>query len=130
MNEKLVRAAIRQTGGIERFNDNFQDIARHGIAGGYGGWIYYSETVKFFKSNRTLIIEYVEDLAEQLDTNVIDLVKNFKCLNDNYSVSEIGQALYNPRTKIEGVDCVYNTLAWVIIEELANFADNYTYENN
>lgn len=47
-----------------------QNICKHGIAGGYSGFIYYSETEEFFKAHADLILDFIEDtftLDEFLD---------------------------------------------------------------
>lgn len=38
-----------------------QDICDHGIAGGFSGFIYYSETEDFFNRHETRITDYFED---------------------------------------------------------------------
>lgn len=37
-----------------------QDICKHGISGGFGGFIYYSETAEFFDLNEERIADYFE----------------------------------------------------------------------
>ena len=54
--ESLVRAVIRQSGGLASFLEKAPDISRHGISGGFGGWIYYSETEPFAKRHRADIL--------------------------------------------------------------------------
>ena len=65
MNEDLINAVVKQLGydADDDINNKFntvlngdlfatcEDISSHGIGGGFGGFIYYSETVKFFEDN-------------------------------------------------------------------------------
>ena len=76
MNKKLIKAVIRQLGG----RDSLQDIANHGIDGGFSGFIYHSDTVKFFKRNRAEIVELVKEMADELGEEPIELVCMFNCL--------------------------------------------------
>lgn len=75
----LIRAVIRQFGGIERFNDQFQDVSNHGIDGGFSGFIYHSDTVKFAKKHKKLILEMAKDQAMDFGTTTIEMFKSFNC---------------------------------------------------
>jgi hypothetical protein len=79
MNKKLVNAVIRQLGG--RDDDQLKDIVNHGINGGFTGFIYYVDTVKFFKANRAEIVELVEEYAEEFGESALDTVARFNCLS-------------------------------------------------
>ena len=117
MNAKLTAAVIRQLGGRE----SLEDIANHGIDGGFTGFIYYSDTIKFFKVNRALIVELVKEMAEDLGETPIGLVASFNCLKmDTHKAedeAEISRALYG---RLESDDTqVPNALAWFAAEEVA-----------
>ena len=66
---KHLTAIFEQMGyEMDCFKDDFRDIVltaqsicEHGIAGGYSGFIYYSETNEFFEAHADLIIDYIED---------------------------------------------------------------------
>ena len=73
----LVNAVVRQLGGKE----SLTDIYNYGIDGGFHGFIYYSETIAFFKRNRKAITQLVEDMANDLGKNPVDMVAGFNCLD-------------------------------------------------
>jgi hypothetical protein len=124
MNKKLMKAVKRQLG--EDWKINFEDIYNHGIDGGFSGFIYYSDTVSFFKRNKAEIIELVKDYAAELDMSPLDFVKSFHCLKDSSGVGyeeEIAQALYG---KLDDDNhTVPNALSWFAAEEAAReYIDN------
>jgi hypothetical protein len=115
MNEKLMRAVKRQLG--SDYRDQFEDIYNHGVDGGFSGFIYYSDTVAFFKRNKVEIIELVKDYAAELDMHMIEFVMSFKCLNGLDFEEEIAQALYG---KLDDDNySVPNALAWFAAEQAA-----------
>jgi len=78
MNKKLITAVKRNLGGDVK--QQLKDITNHGISGGFGGFIYYSDTVKFFKNNRAEIIELVREMAQEFGQDPIEFVASFNCL--------------------------------------------------
>ena len=70
----------------ERFDDitEVKDVANHGCEGGVSGFIYYSETSKFFDEYQEEIEEelneiYGDDYLKQiLNTNSIETVRQLK----------------------------------------------------
>jgi hypothetical protein len=114
MNTKLTNAVIKQLGGRE----SLEDIANHGIDGGFTGFIYYSDTVKFFKKNRALILELAKEMASDLGENVIDMIAGFNCLTDDDETREsIARCLWGRVT--DNDTQVANALAWFAAEEVA-----------
>lgn len=100
--------------------DNYSrlcDITRHGIGGGFSGFIYYSETVKFAKDNFKAIKDSLTELYDSMEEDVIEGLKNWGCLR-NYGLTtwDICEALYNGG---EWETQVYNALAWYAAEETA-----------
>ena len=113
---KLIRSVIRQLGD----KDSFEDIARHGIDGGFHGFIYYADTVPFFKRNRKEIGELVKYFAEQFGEDQITVVANFNCLKpaDDETKDSVMRCLGGGR--LFGEDCqVANALAWFAAEKVA-----------
>ena len=115
MNEKLMRAVKRQLG--SDWKDQFEDIYNHGIDGGFTGFIYYHDTVSFFKRNKVEIIELVKNYAAELDQSPIEFVKSFNCLKGLDWEEEIAQALYGKLS--DDNYTVPNALAWFAAEEAA-----------
>lgn len=73
----LIQAVIDGLGSI----DYVEDVNRHGIDCGYGDFIYYSDTHKFAIDNQKQIVAMLEDMADQLGEDVVQMVSSFKCLN-------------------------------------------------
>ena len=114
---KLASAVIRQFGGWEDFQECANDVANHGISGGYCGFIYYDDTVSFTKKHKKLIIENIIQFGESF-TKVI---AGFNCLkNSGIAEDDVIMALMSPRSCEEYIKTqVYNALAWYAGETVA-----------
>jgi hypothetical protein len=118
---KLIRAVVRQLGGKE----SLEDIARHGIDGGFHGFIYYTDTVPFFKRNRAEIVQLVKSMADDLGEPVIDMIAGFRCLTDDAETRDsIGRCLYGARLTEDDTE-VANALSWFAGEEVARAFTDY-----
>lgn len=117
----LIRAVVRQSGGWLSFQEMAQDIYNHGIAGGFSGWIYYTETCQFYAKNQSSIVELVEYQSEEYDyKSAQDMVKSFRSINA--TLSEISYTLYGNKRQHDTQ--VANALAWCAAEEVArSFVD-------
>lgn len=116
----LIRAVVKQSGGIEAFNEKFEDIATHGCAGGFGGWIYYTETCEFYAKNKKQILILLQGMAQEYGNgSVLEMVRGFIGAKD-YAEEEIAQTLYG--TKKQHDTQVANLLAWVACEEVCHIA--------
>ena len=110
----LIRGVIRQTG-----RDNLEDIARHGVDGGFSGFVYYSDTCAFWKRHRAAIADLVRDMSSDFGQDSVAFVAGFGCLEDDAETREsIGRCLYGGRTTDEDTQ-VQNALAWFAAEEVA-----------
>lgn len=111
----LVRSVIRQLGG----KDSLEDIARNSIDGGFHGFIYYSDTVPFFKRNRAAILELVRRYADDFGTDPVSVVAGFNCLTDDaYTRESAARCLFGGRVTEKDTE-VANALAWFAGEEVA-----------
>jgi len=115
---KLVRSVIRQLGGKEAL----QDITNHGINGSFNGFIYYVDTVAFFKRNRKDILSLARNMADDLGEDTISMIAGFNCLagpkgDKAEYIDSIGRCLYG-RITDDDTD-VANALAWFAGEEVA-----------
>ena len=98
-----------------------------GAAGGFTGFIYYTETVSFWRKNRKKIMEYAKEFADGLGENTLQMVCGFNGFKGIYDEDEIGRALYgNYNSDFDGI---YNGMAWFILEELAYRYSDFRYEN-
>lgn len=116
----LVRATIKQLGGWdEEAAQNCFDIANFGIGGGFHGFIYYTDTVSFFKRNKKHILELAEREAQDLGyTGVLGLFASFNCMKSlDISETEIAKAVFTGKGEL--VDQVLNCLAWYAAETVA-----------
>ena len=116
INPALIDAVINQLGGDEEYTyQQLEDIANHGINGGFSGFIYYTDTVAFFEANSGLILELLHNESEELgfESN-ITMVKGFRCAAD-FTEDEIGQTIYGG----ESDQYVANCLAWYAGESVA-----------
>ena len=116
INSNLIRAVIRQSGGWLAFQEMAQDIYNHGIAGGFPGWIYYNETCAFYAKNQSLIIDLIEQWANEINLSPIDFVAGFRCL-DAEDGQNVGKTLYGNKQQHDTI--IANALAWFAAEEVA-----------
>lgn len=112
---KLVNAVISRIG-----MDSVEDVVNHGIDGGFNGFIYYKDTVKFFNTHKKDILAMAKDMADSLGEDMLTMIAGFNCLSNNrkpdYTVNEIGEAIYAGRG--EAADIVKNAMAWFAAEEV------------
>jgi hypothetical protein len=120
-NAKLAAVVSRQVGGKEALSEMYKDVCGHGADSVFSGFIYYSETVEFYRRAKKLIIDALENDASDQGVSVIDLVKSFNCIKGDYSSREIAIALYGRYTS--DLDVVYNCLAWYALEKICQEID-------
>ena len=122
MNKKLIDAVNDQLGGDEEENkQTMKDVCAHGADAGFPGFIYYSDTVKFFDENKDAILEEVKEMASSLGEDALQMIAGFVCLKDaKFSTTEIAEAVYG---NLKGDDAVSikNALAWFALEEVSRF---------
>lgn len=128
---KLIKAVKRQYGyGWDDFQDYLKNVSNSpcGAAGGFSGFIYYSETSGFWRRNRKIITKQLSELAFSLGENVLQMVMSFGGIKDgDFSEDEVGRALYgnyNP-----DLYQIYNVFAWFALEEVASWYSDFEYEN-
>ncbi len=131
ISKDLINAVIRQLScDKDEIEGTMRDIRRGGIDGGFHGFIYYHETLSFFRRHREKIIDLVKDRASQFGDNPVDFVCSFNCLggrNGSGNPSDwheaVARCLYGrlpARTgRVDGIDLVANALAWFTAEEVA-----------
>lgn len=129
INPKLAGAVIRQFGGWGTFQEKAADVANHGIDGGFCGFIYYDETNAFTKKHKKLIIENIQEFADEIGESFAKVIANFNCLkNSGITENDVMTALKSPRSCDEDVLLqVYNALAWYAGETLAHEYADFVY---
>lgn len=114
---RLIKAVVSRIG-----KESIMDVINHGIDGGFGGFCCYCDTVRFFRTHRKVILEMAEELADDLGEDMLTTIQNFGCLGKEFSLTEIGQALFT--NKGEMVDQVQNAMAWFAAEEVCRMFED------
>lgn len=112
--ESLIRAVIRQAGGWQSFKEMAPDVTEHGADGGFSGFIYYTDTVKFAQRNKGPILDACRQMADDLGEPVYRMIGSFNCLK--ITEGEAAEAIHNPRS--EDRTNVLNALSWFALEEV------------
>lgn len=120
-----VALAVKKQTGLNK-EDFFAELENvlqspYGAAAGFGGFIYYSETVNFWRKNKAKILRFAEDQADELGQNVVDMVAGFKGIKDDFTTGEIAAALYGRFN--DDYTQIYNIMAWYCLEEVAFYYD-------
>jgi hypothetical protein len=123
MEANLINAVVRQLGYrkiTKECRETMSDICNNGIDGGFGKFIYYSDTVNFFKKNRAAIVEAVEEMANELGEDSAVMVAGFNCLKpcDKETRASIARCIYGGRLTEDDTQ-VANALSWFAAEEAA-----------
>ena len=121
---RLVRAVIRQHGTWADWQESAPQIARYGISGGYGGFVFYTETSEFARRNRRLIADYADSMAADFGESATKMIQVFGGLEPDYSEAEIGRCLYGRGDDEQ----ILNALAWFAAEECAHAYADWVYE--
>ena len=95
----------------------------HGISGGYGGMIYYTETVAFAEKHKAAILELARYYA---DKSAYDLIAGFNSLlRSGITPAQVDRLVHiDKRANLADDDeCdrtqIFNALAWFAGEEVA-----------
>jgi hypothetical protein len=118
----LINAVYNRIG-----KESIQDVNNYGINGGYSGFIYYSETAKFYSRYRKLINKLVFEMAESLGEEAQSMVLNFNCVNSDHDTRhDIASCLYGGKlSQLKDANHVPNALAWFAAEEVCRMFDNF-----
>lgn len=100
--------------------EHYVDVHNYGIDGGYGNFIYYSDTVKFWRNNRKQITDLLLETADMMGEDVLTMIRNFNCLGSGYTIDEIGKCLYGNFSENNPVQ-IYNSFAWFAAEEVVRW---------
>ena len=117
----VAKSVIKQLGGTtpEALEDLHAVYSSScGAAGGYSGFIWYSDTVAFWRKNRKKITNLMGYECEGIGyKNTLEMVQGFNSLKD-YTADEIARALYGRFD--DDLTVIYNTFAWYALEETAS----------
>lgn len=115
----LINAVINRIG-----TDSVEDVLRGGIDGGFHGFIYYKDTVAFYRRHKADILDMANDMASDMGENVLEMIGGFNCLGyydhktskwtDTEGQDAVGRTIYGGKVD----DVVANALAWFAAEEV------------
>jgi len=110
---------------------NFESCAEHGADGGFSGFIYYDETIAFFKANREDIVRHMEQTASECGEDIISFIQNFGVFrrSDKPATSEVGRALWDRQKTHPDLTSLYNVFAWYSLEEVSRTWYRYLEDN-
>lgn len=93
------------------------DIVNHGVSGGFAGFTYYADTVKFTAKHKADILARLKDDADSYGNDgVLSMLASFGCFK-GMTQEQIADGLYNPRS--DERQNAFNGLAWYAAEEIA-----------
>lgn len=119
----LIRAVVKNMGGLDSFKESAQDVVDHGATCGFGNFIYYTDTVAFTAKNRKSIAEYAAEQSKEIGyKDEIEMILSFNVIkkdNDDLTSSDIARALYGRLADDDKKTTIYNVLAWYALEEVA-----------
>ncbi len=99
--------------------DSITDVINNGIDGGFNGFIYYSDTHDFTIKHRKTILSMLEQLADNLGEDAVQIVSGFGVFRYNPIDAEDKKDLY---TFLGGgkpkQGTITNVLAWFCAEEI------------
>lgn len=123
---RLVSAVIKQFGGWSSFKESAPDINRHGILGGYSGWIYHSELYRFAMKNRKTIVALLEERASQLGSEVVEMIAGFGLFRNDRMDNEDRKQLYRflGGGQFES-GRIADLMAWFACEEVCHAYENW-----
>lgn len=86
-------------------DESMVDAANHGADGGFNGFIYYTDTVKFYDENERIIVEYLDEFAKGMDyDNAFVFVTNLPAIKN-----------------VGDIDQLKNLYSWIILEEVGRW---------
>jgi hypothetical protein len=116
---------------LKELSAEFENCTEHGADGGFSGFIYYNETIAFFKANRQDIINHMEQTAAELGTDIISMVQEFGVFrySEKPSAGEVGKALWDSGKTHPNLTSLYNVFSWYALEEVSRTWYRYLEEN-
>ena len=127
---KLIKAVISKLGYSGRLTkdeeeellDTLKNVVNHGASIGFGGFIYYSDTIEFARKNQNSIIKLLEEEAESFGEEVAEMVFNFGDFRKSPPDTDDKRDVYR---FLSGAKCketkIPNLMAWFALEEVARF---------
>ena len=117
-------------GELKDLSSKLENCAENGANVGFVGFIYYNETIPFFKKHRQDIVHHMENAATEMGTDIISMVQSFGVFRNSTkpTVGEIGKALWGSGQSPH-LTSLYNVFAWYALEEIAHTWYRYLEDN-
>jgi hypothetical protein len=121
--KKLINAVYKELGDdrdeVENEIDNIYTV---GMEGGIGNFVYYEDTHKFAMKHRKQIVDLLEDTANMLGEDVVDMVSSFSAFSRQKMDSDDKKDLYKylGGGKVSQ-GTITNLLCWFAVEEVARW---------
>jgi hypothetical protein len=108
-----------------------ENCAEHGANVGFPGFIYYSDTIAFFRKNRKDIVNNIEQTAAEMGEDLIKMVQSFGVFRNSTppTSDEVGKALWDSAYQYDELTNLYNVFAWYALEEVSNIWYRYLEDN-
>ena len=122
---ELQQRVIEQLSGENELNkDNastLKDVANYGADAGFTGFIYYSDTCKFFDDNKELIFkQLLDDMVNIGYNSLAEMLSSFRCFKD-IDTYDIDAFLINSDDESNNEQTTLkNGLAWYALETVAS----------
>jgi len=116
---------------FKELSADFVNCAEYGANIGISGFIYYSETISFYKKNRPAIASHIEQTAAEFGIDIFSMVQNFGVFRNSEkpTPSEIGKALWDKSQTHPDLTSLYNVFAWYALEEVSRTWYRYLEDN-
>jgi hypothetical protein len=115
----LTRSVLRQLGGGTEARERAKDAARYGAAGGFPGFIYYKETVAFFKRHKSKILAALREDADSMGEDWAKMLAGFRCFKGLDPACALAVGPLH-----EDYETVANGLAWYALERAGMELEN------
>lgn len=115
----LIKAVIAEIG-----YEYVADVIEHGAECGFPGFTYYVDTHAFAMKHRKKIIELLEEEANELGDEIVEMVSNFCVFRKSPMDDQDRRDLYR---YLGGGRCeqstITNLMAWFALEEVCRMFD-------
>ena len=123
----LASAVVAQMGS-EDDPDTLRELCECQDAGaGVSGFIYYSDTCKFYRENRADILAQLHSDADDFGEDVIRMCAGFRCF-DGIEYDDIARALYSDDEDGDEWTTLANGFAWYAYETIAHAFESFMYD--
>jgi hypothetical protein len=116
----IINAVINKIG-----MDSVEDVNNHGIDGGFNGFIYYVDTHKFAMEHRKTIIKMLEQSADDLGEDVVEMISGFGVFRNAPMDADGKKDLYR---YLGGGRCeqnpITNLMSWYAAEEICRLFED------